>query len=289
MSEDTTANRDNSPEDSARRFIERWSRSAAAERANYQIFLAELCDLLEVERPRPATGDDDRDLYVFERAVKFQNPDGTTKPGRIDLYKRGCFVLEAKQGSDRNIRDPLDDETARTRKPRKGVAVRGTARWDDAMVAARGQAERYAQALPTSEGWPTFIIVVDVGHSIELYSDFTRSGKTYLPFPDARSHRVYLADLEKPEIRDRLRAAWTEPAQLDPARRSAHVTRDVAARLARLARSLEESGHSAESVAHFLMRALFSMFAEDVGLLPKGGFTGLLEEIRREGREYSRR
>ena len=282
MSEDRIANQDNSPPDSAERFIERWSRSAAAERANYQLFLSELCDLIEVERPHPATGDDDRDQYVFERAVKFQNPDGTTKPGRIDLYKRGCFVLEAKQGSDRNNRNPLADESARPGKRRKGVAVRGTAGWDDAMVAARGQAERYAHALPPSEGWPSFVIVVDVGHSIELYSDFTRLGKTYLPFPDARSHRVYLTDLGKTEIRDRLRMVWTEPIRLDPARRSAQVTRDVAARLARLARSLEESGHSAEAVAQFLMRALFSMFAEDVGLLPGGGFTGLLEEIRRE-------
>ena len=36
-----------------------------------------------------------------------------------------------------------------------------------------------------------------------------------------------------------------------------------------------------EEVAHFLMRCLFTMFAEDVELLPEDGFTGLLEECVR--------
>jgi hypothetical protein len=42
------------------------------------------------------------------------------------------------------------------------------------MIRARGKAEAYAKALPASEGWPPFLVVVDVGHSIELYSEFTR-------------------------------------------------------------------------------------------------------------------
>ena len=35
-------------------FFRRWEASGAAERANYSIFLNELCDLLEVPRPDPA-------------------------------------------------------------------------------------------------------------------------------------------------------------------------------------------------------------------------------------------
>jgi hypothetical protein len=34
-----------------------------------------------------------------------------------------------------------------------------------------------------------FVVVVDVGQVIELYAEFTRTGATYTPFPDARSHR----------------------------------------------------------------------------------------------------
>jgi hypothetical protein len=80
-------------------FIQRWQNSAAAERANYQLFLSELCDYLEVPRPDPAVGDTRHDDYVFERPVTFRHPNGLTSSGFIDLYKRGCFVLEAKRGT----------------------------------------------------------------------------------------------------------------------------------------------------------------------------------------------
>src|SRR5690606_26313896 len=42
------------------------------------------------------------------------------------------------------------------------------------------------------------------------------------------------------------------------------------------ARSLEQTGHDAEAVAQFLMRCLFTMFAEDVKLLPHDSFRELL-------------
>ena len=85
-------------------------------------------------------------------------------------------------------------------------------------------------------------IVVDVGHTIELYSDFTRQGRTYIPFPDALTHRIKLRDLADETIRERLRLVWTDPLGLDPSRRSAKVTREVAERLAKLAQSLEAVG-----------------------------------------------
>jgi hypothetical protein len=39
-------------------FIARWQASGAAERANYQLFLSELCDALDVPRPDPTTPDE---------------------------------------------------------------------------------------------------------------------------------------------------------------------------------------------------------------------------------------
>ena len=264
------------------RFLARWSSSGAAERANYQLFLSELCDLLGVARPDPTTPDDADNAYVFERSVTFHHPDGTTSIGRIDLYKRGCYVLEAKQGVEkREDAVALADATkAKAKAAKKGHAQRGSAAWDEAMLKAHGQAEQYARALPASEGRPPLLIVVDVGHSIELYSEFTRTGGTYVPFPDPQSHRILLARLSEAEVRETLRLAWTDPQALDPARRSARVTREIAQSLGRLAASLEKSGHSAEAVATFLMRALFTMFAEDVELLPKDSFANLLKSLR---------
>ena len=78
-----------------RDFIERWSASGAAERASYQLFLTELCDVIGVEHPRPATEFPHENSYVFEKRI----PSAHGTANFIDLYKRDCFVLEAKQGS----------------------------------------------------------------------------------------------------------------------------------------------------------------------------------------------
>ena len=47
-------------------FFRRWESSGAAERANYSMFLNELCDVLDVPRPDPAGPDDEHNAYVFE-------------------------------------------------------------------------------------------------------------------------------------------------------------------------------------------------------------------------------
>ncbi|MBX3001190.1 MAG: class I SAM-dependent DNA methyltransferase [Caldilineaceae bacterium] len=252
-------------------FITRWQWSSAAERANFQQFAVELCDLLGVERPQPSVAEDRHNSYVFEKSVPL--PGGTR--GRIDLYKRGCFVMEAKQGSDQT---PAPDLVG-TR--RRGTAVRGTAAWDTAMERARQQAQSYARNLPPDEipgGRPPLLVVVDVGDSLALYSEFTRTGGSYVPFPDPNRYRIRLDDLRDADTRALLARVWTDPMSLDPTRRSARVTREIAGRLALLAKSLERD-HNAETVAGFLMRCLFTMFAEDVGLLPNRSFTQLLADI----------
>ena len=253
-------------------FISRWQGVTASELSTSQSFVIGLCELLGVPRPH-ATPEQD---YMFERPVTFQHGDGSTSAGRIDCYRRGAFIWESKKLK------PGVTATAAS----AAASVTSKA-FDDALLRARSQAEAYARALPASEGRPPFLVVVDVGHVIELYAEFTRSGATYTPFPDPRSHRIRLADLADAAVRTRLAALWTDPLSLDPSRISARVTRLVAAELAQLARSLEAAGHPAEQVAGFLTRCLFSMFAEDVGLLPKhadgsGSFLALLEAHREQ-------
>ena len=275
----------NTSENAIGPFVARWQESGAAERANYQLFLSELCEVLDLPRPEPTRPKVDDNAYVFERDVTFQNLDGTTSIGRIDLYKRGCFVLEAKQGSQQVVEEEFE-LTAKPAKLKKGTAVRGTKGWDDAMLKARGQAEQYARALPTDEGWPPFLIVVDVGHTIELFADFTRSGRAYLPFPDPATFRIALPKLADTEQQATLKAVWTDPLSLDPSRRSAKVTRELADRLAELAKSLEASKYTPARVAQFLMRCLFTMFAEDVELIPRDSFKTLLERLRSKPQNF---
>ncbi|GFO80713.1 MAG: hypothetical protein A49_03400 [Methyloceanibacter sp.] len=153
------------------------------------------------------------------------------------------------------------------------------------MVNARRQAEEYAKALPASHGWPPFVLVCDVGHCIEIYADFSGQGKNYAQFPDRRGFRIFLDDLRQEEVRKRLRTIWTDPLSLDPATHAAVVSRDVAERLARIAKRLDKK-HDPKDVAEFLMRCLFTMFAEDVGLLPENGFTNLLEQMKETPKHF---
>ncbi|MGH6816399.1 MAG: DNA methyltransferase, partial [Hyphomicrobiaceae bacterium] len=268
-------------------FVARWTASSGAERANFQSFAKELCRLIGVEEPQPSQGGFGH--YAFEHAVRFREPDGRTSPGRIDLYKRGCFVMEAKQSRESG-RPKAVAVNGRPGNAGTSQAPRGRASahraWDALMLHARRQAEDYARALPTADGWPPFILVCDVGHCFELYADFSGQGKNYAQFPDRQGYRIYLDDLRNPEVRTLLAAVWTAPHSLDPARKSAKVTRDIAARLAEVSKGLEQRKYNAEDVALFLMRCLFTMFAEDVELLPKESFKTLLVRCSEDPKKF---
>ncbi|MGQ0444330.1 MAG: class I SAM-dependent DNA methyltransferase [Beijerinckiaceae bacterium] len=262
-------------------FIARWtSGEGGQERANYAVFLSELCDVLDVPRPDPASHDAHLNAYAFERAVTFREPDGSTARGRIDLYRRGSFVLEAKQsrrpGTEKATQSSLFDPEPQETAPR-GLRTASRA-WDVLMLNARQQAEQYAKALPASEGWPPFLIVCDVGHCFEIYADFTGQGKNYAQFPDRQNFRVFIEDLGRDEIRTRLRSIWLDPQKLDPAKITAKVTREIAERLAKVSKHLEDKKHDPETVALFLMRCLFTMFAQSVELLPKDSFSAVLKK-----------
>ncbi|WGW04539.1 class I SAM-dependent DNA methyltransferase [Tropicibacter oceani] len=263
-------------------FISRWKNSGGSERANFQTFANELCDVLDLPRPDPATQHAKTDAYCFERPVTFIHT-GSKSRGFIDLYRAEHFVMEAKQGTDA----PAEPDTGQAdllpdlpKVTRTGHGKRGTRRWDDTMLRARSQADGYARAVSRDDGWPPFLMVVDVGHVIELYADFSGQGQGYTQFPDGRRYRITMDDLRDEKTRERLRLIWTNPTALDPSKVSAQVTRAVADRLAALGKSFEGQGHEPEAVARFLMRCLFTMFAEDVELIPLGSFTDLLQRLR---------
>ena len=157
------------------------------------------------------------------------------------------------------------------------------------MRDARLQAENYAKNLPASEPVAPFLIVCDIGRGFEIYHDAAGNGRGYQFFPDKQSYRVELTDLSDPDILVRLKAIWSDPKSIDPRFQSADVTRLVASRLASVSQYIEDglkpkmAGKSAreksvevEEAALFLMRILFCMFAEDIGLLPENKFKDFL-------------
>ncbi len=251
--------------DAITRFIIHWRNASGGERAQSQKFLIHFCQVLGLEEPMD--GD-----YKFEFDVR-----GDKGRNFIDLYKRGAFVLESKQSRARRERRefpgqmdliPQDDAQRRDKSSRA---------WDVLMSNARQQAENYARHLPPYHDWPPFIIVCDVGHCFELYADFTGKGRNYTQFPDRQNFRVWLDDLAKPEIQSMFRLIWDDPHALDPTRRAVKATRAIAKRLAAVSKRMEQRKLPGEEVAAFLMRCIFTMFAEDVALLPQHTFTSLLD------------
>jgi hypothetical protein len=270
------------PSDAARieQFIARWQNSSGNERANYQMFFSELCDALGVKRP-DVKGSVTGDPYCFDKDITIYHPSGKKTPGYIDFYKADHFLIEAKQGGE---------------KSGKGMAKRGTNAYLKALEAAFVQAIAYTRNLPKL---PPFLLTCDIGDRFELWMGFSGDYGGYGARQDIR-----LTALRKPEIFDLFLDIFTDPQKRNPEKIAAKVTREVAADLAELARTLERSpqqglkrganpasplpqggieGGSTENddrpqqVAHFLMRCIFTMFAEDVGLLKEHLFTNALE------------
>ena len=127
--------------------------AGGAERANYGLFLQDLCALLGVPHPDSTTDNLILDTYVLERTGHF-NDGGKKSLGHID---RGCFVLETKQGTDSldlQQKAQRDELGLPPEKRRKGHTVRSTTMWAEMMQNAHQQALRYVRALPATESFP---------------------------------------------------------------------------------------------------------------------------------------
>ena len=100
------------------------------------------------------------------------------------------------------------------------------------------------------------------------------------PTPSRRPTPSRSTTCSTPRKRDLLRAAFTDPERLKPKKTRDALTDEAAANFSTLAHRLRDRGHAPETVAHFVNRLVFCMFAEDVGLLPDRLFQRMLEASR---------
>jgi len=180
------------------------------------------------------------DEYAFEKHVKKA---GTGETGFADVFKRDHFIVEYK-GQGKSL----------------GKALQ--------------QALLYAREL----GNPPLLIVSNLS-TVEIHTNFTGSSP--------RSIRMTLDDIERdaPVGGDltalaALRACFRDPSKLDPRQLRERVTQEATARIGQVAQTLTARGLPQAQAAHFLMRVVFAMFAEDVGLLERGLLTKLLKRAR---------
>ncbi len=138
------------------------------------------------------------------------------------------------------------------------------------LRAAYRQLVDYKDALEN----PPLLVVSDLDR-IEVRTNFTGTAQA--------TRVVTLDDLAAPDPSGALavlRAVFTAPEELRPSARPAELTEAAAAHFAGLAQALRSQGHDPARVAHFVNRLVFCLFAEDVGLLPKGLISRLADATR---------
>ena len=86
-----------------------------------------------------------------------------------------------------------------------------------------------------------------------------------------------------------LRAVFTDPGRLKPGQTTAQVTEEAAAQFSKLAESLRSREVPSERAAHFLMRLLFCLFSEDIGLLPGKLFSRLVQSNIQRPEDFTKR
>ena len=135
---------------------------------------------------------------------------------------------------------------------------------------------QYREALQN----PPLMIVSDIDRII-IHTNFTNSVK--------QIRTLTLDDLLTSAGLKQLSAIFTSPDFFKAPLTTEDVTREAASEFARLADQLRnvERGAQPQQAAHFLIRLLFCLFAEDAQLLPNEVFTKLIEQTRRKATNFA--
>jgi type II restriction/modification system DNA methylase subunit YeeA len=133
---------------------------------------------------------------------------------------------------------------------------------------------RYHDALDN----PPLLIVSD-GQTIIIRTKITNTPK--------KEYTLTLDDLLQPDKLAILRAAFQNPLSLKAEQTTEEVTKGAAQEFAQIARLLNRYGYDPQAVAHFLIRILFCLYSEDVGLLPGNVFTRMLRNSRTNPKAFS--
>lgn len=135
------------------------------------------------------------------------------------------------------------------------------------LDAAYDQLLKYREALEN----PPLLVVCDMDRLV-VHTNFTGT-RTEI-------HDIPLAELDKPRNLEIVRAVFENPRKLKPGATSEAITQEAASRIANIALALRSRGLDPREVAQFLDRIVFSLFAEDIGLLPNRLFSRLLQNSR---------
>ena len=236
-------------------FVEKWANVELPERAASQEHFIDLCRL--IGQPTPAEADPTGDSFTFEKAVKVVGAASKGSKGEggfVDVWKKGFFGWEYKRkGKYKNL-----DEAYR-------------------------QLYQYRDALDN----PPLSVVCDI-RTTEIRTHF--SG-----YPTAK---IVVKLEEIPGRLEIFRRLFTNPDSFRPSKTTEKVTLDLAKEFGKLADRLIERyppsdldlfQRAGDPVAHFMMKVVFCLFAEGVGLLPGKAFTKIVLRSQEDPDKFAER
>jgi type II restriction/modification system DNA methylase subunit YeeA len=137
------------------------------------------------------------------------------------------------------------------------------------LKAAYAQLLQYRESLEN----PKLLVVCDMDR-FEVHTNFNDTPKKVYTFD--------LAGLADPKNLDILRRVFTDPESLKPGVTREGVTKQAAERFGQIADGMRVRKVPSQEAAHFLMKLIFCMFAEDIELLPNQVFSRLLAGSRKD-------
>jgi type II restriction/modification system DNA methylase subunit YeeA len=210
-------------------------------------------------------------ILEFQAKWRHQALGSNERQTAQSFFNDRCGVFEAPAPND----DPSGDYVFEKHVPKltggmgfADVWRRGWWAWEfkkpgENLAKAYGQLKAYADALEN----PPLLILCDLTR-ITIYTNFTGTATA--------THELTLDTIDHAASIMLLRAVFHEPHTLKPGASPAEVTEQAAARFGTLAAGLYARGVEPRRAAHYLVQLVFCLFAEDVGLLPRGLFSDLL-------------
>jgi hypothetical protein len=225
-------------------FVAKWSRLQQKETALYASHFDDVCRLVGHATPTEHAAAHDPTGAIFSFQTSTVKRGG--QKGFADVYFRDHFIWEYK--------GPHAD-----------------------LARAYQQLQLYREAL----GNPPLLITSDL-RAIHIHSNFTNR-------PVVQTV-VTLDDIAAGPGVDVLRRVFFQPQSFEPDKTRQTITKATADTFLTVAEALRQhqrltgESYTPEQRAHFLIRLLFCLFAEDLGLLPDGLFTSIVES---QGRAYN--
>lgn len=127
---------------------------------------------------------------------------------------------------------------------------------------------------------PPLLVVCDLDR-FEIHTNFTGTVKTV--------HAFDLEGLAEQKNLDLLRKLFTDPEALRPGQTTVGITEDAARRFGKITDGLRARGVPAPDAAHFIMKLVFCMFGEDIGLLPEKVFSTILAGAKHDPKRLGTR